>query len=140
MGTNITPEISKKSKYWISRHRYYELKHFCLQYHAWKMEYDKLGDGTLKAVSLEKQLGVSDDPNRLSEKIAIDRANLRNKMEMVRNAAFQADADLAIYILSAVTENLSYTYLKEHRHIPCCKDVYYESYRKFFWVLDQKRN
>lgn len=32
MATTIRPEVSKKSKYWIERHRYYELKHFCLQY------------------------------------------------------------------------------------------------------------
>lgn len=34
MGTNIRPELSNKSPYWIERHRYYELKHFCLQYPA----------------------------------------------------------------------------------------------------------
>lgn len=32
MGTVIRPETSKKNKYWIPRHRYHELKHFCLQY------------------------------------------------------------------------------------------------------------
>lgn len=36
MGTNIRPELSNKSPYWIERHRYYELKHFCLQYPIWK--------------------------------------------------------------------------------------------------------
>ena len=32
------PELSKKSPYWIDKHRYYELKHFCLQYPLWKKE------------------------------------------------------------------------------------------------------
>lgn len=32
MGTTIRPELSEKNPYWIERHRYYELKHFCLQY------------------------------------------------------------------------------------------------------------
>ena len=36
--TDIRPEISKKNKYWISRHRYYELKHFCMQYREWLAE------------------------------------------------------------------------------------------------------
>lgn len=36
MSTAIRPELSKSSKYWIDRHRYYELKHFCLQYPIWK--------------------------------------------------------------------------------------------------------
>ena len=29
-------EVSKKNKYYISKHRYYELKHFCLQYKEWE--------------------------------------------------------------------------------------------------------
>ena len=29
-------EISVKNKYYISKHRYLELKHFCLQYPEWK--------------------------------------------------------------------------------------------------------
>ena len=28
-------EVSKRNKYYISKHRYYELKHFCLQYSEW---------------------------------------------------------------------------------------------------------
>ena len=27
--------VSKKNKYWISRHRYLELSHFCAQYNEW---------------------------------------------------------------------------------------------------------
>ena len=33
------PELSKKNKYYISKHRYYELKHFCLQYPEWVEKY-----------------------------------------------------------------------------------------------------
>lgn len=32
MSTLIRPEVSEKNKYWIDKHRHYELKHFCLQY------------------------------------------------------------------------------------------------------------
>lgn len=39
MGTIIRPELSEKNKYWIEKHRYYELKHFCLQYVIWKKSY-----------------------------------------------------------------------------------------------------
>lgn len=30
------PELSEKNPYHLSRHRYYELKHFCFQYPEWK--------------------------------------------------------------------------------------------------------
>ena len=36
MSTDISPEISKKSRWWIPRERYYELKHFSMQYPEWK--------------------------------------------------------------------------------------------------------
>ncbi len=39
MGTVIRPEISVKNTYWLPKHRYYELKHFCLQYPEWKKNY-----------------------------------------------------------------------------------------------------
>lgn len=40
MSTTIRPEVSEKNQYWIEKHRYYELKHFCLQY---KELYSHLG-------------------------------------------------------------------------------------------------
>ncbi len=39
MATTIRPEISQNNEYWISKHRYYELKHFCMQYPLWKAAY-----------------------------------------------------------------------------------------------------
>lgn len=36
MGTTLRAELSEKNPYWIEKHRYYELKHFCLQYPIWK--------------------------------------------------------------------------------------------------------
>ena len=39
MSRIIRPELSKSNPYYISKHRYYELKHFCLQYYEWKELY-----------------------------------------------------------------------------------------------------
>lgn len=36
MAHDIRPEVSQKNPFWIGKHRYYELKHFCLQYPIWK--------------------------------------------------------------------------------------------------------
>ena len=33
---NVKPELSKRNPYKLDKHRYYELKHFCLQYPDWK--------------------------------------------------------------------------------------------------------
>lgn len=42
MSTSIRPELSPKNCYWIEKHRYYELKHFCLQYPTWRRKYNSL--------------------------------------------------------------------------------------------------
>lgn len=51
----------------------------------------------------------------------------------------EADQVLYNYILKAVTEELSYTYLKSKLKIPCGKDMYYDRYRRFFWLLSNSR-
>lgn len=40
----------------------------------------------------------------------------------------------------AITEELSYTYLRSKLDIPCGRDMYYERYRKFFWLLSEARD
>lgn len=59
---------------------------------------------------------------------------------MVEQTAIEADANLAYYILKAVTEGLSYSHLKARLEIPCGKDMYYDRYRRFFWLLSKIRD
>ena len=56
-----------------------------------------------------------------------------------RKIGEQTDQQLAPYILKAVTEGWSYDILKVRLGIPCCKDTYYELYRRFFWLLNRER-
>ena len=42
METVVRADISKKNAYWIDKHRYYELKRFCLQYPIWAKSYAEL--------------------------------------------------------------------------------------------------
>lgn len=138
MATTIRPEISENNEYWINKHRYYELKHFCLQYPIWKKAYDNL-------------TGLSERPNELNAffksnkhsdptvKCAEMRMFYSERMEMIEQSAINADSDLASYILKGVTEGCSYDYLKTNLNIPCCKDTYYNRYRKFFYHLSNSR-
>ena len=139
MGTTIRPELSEKNQYWIDRHRYYELKHFCMQYPIWKKLYLMLESWGKKPGDLgyiSKMNGYSDP----TAKSAVDKAYFSERIEMVERAAKDADPELACYILKGVTEGVSYDYLKARLEIPCCKDTYYDKYRKFFWILSKKRN
>ena len=137
MATVIRPEISNKSKWYISRERYYELKHFCLQYPEWKKKLAELNYATYP-----QQLGFIGADGQLcdpTEKRVIERDLYLGNIEKVDRAANEAEHDLALYILQAVAYGRSFTYLQTVMRIPCCRDVFYDRYRKFFWILDKIR-
>lgn len=137
MSTTMRPELSKKNKYWIERHRYYELKHFCLQYPTWKKMYNVL-DGMSKHSVDSVSIKVSSNGNP-TERCGIAKAYYSERIAMVENVSKATDSELSFYILKAVTEGLSYESLKAKLEIPCCKDTYYELYRRFFWLLNKER-
>lgn len=139
MATTIRPELSTKNKYHIDKHRYYELKHFCLQYKTFKKTYEALNDLSIATSSLER-FPSSNVHTSLTEKCAIRKAYYGSKIKIIEKAAMDADEYLYEYILRAVTENLSYTYLKTQMNIPCSRDTYYDRYRKFFWILSEIRD
>lgn len=138
MATKIRPELSVKNKYWIDRHRYYELKHFCLQYLQWKKTYAALDELSMTS-SIFDRTPTSNIPGDLTAKYAMRKAYYSEKINLIEKAAMDADKDLYIYILKAVTEDLSFTYLKSRLEIPCGRDMYYDRYRKFFWLLSEAR-
>ena len=139
MATLIRPEIAFKNKYWIDKHRHYELKHFCLQYPKWKKAYSDLTEVSVSSSKLERgaSTNVPGDP---TAKCALKKASYLEKIDMIERAAKKADMELSEYILKGVTEELSYTYLKTRMNLPCGKDKYYDRYRKFFWLLSEMRN
>ena len=139
MSTTTRPELSQKNKYWIERHRYYELKHFCLQYPIWKKAYQSL-DGWAKRQTDVERSGPSGGHSDPTEQNAEARVYYLDHMKMVEQAAISTDDFLYTYLLTAVTEGFSYEILKARLDIPCCKDTYYELYRRFFWLLSKARN
>ena len=139
MATVVRAKISEKNKYWIDKHRYYELKHFCLQYREWR----KIYASYCEAIVFTSKIGHSTSTglhSDLTSRYAIERAYFADKIKMIEKAAKDSDDFLYPYILRAVTEGLSYTYLKTKLEIPCGRDMYYDRYRKFFWLLNQARN
>lgn len=139
MGTKLKPELSKKNKYWIDKNRYYELKYFCLQYPEWQRKacelLDSMSASTFELVRTSE--GTLRDPIALC---TIERESYLDKMHTIEKAARDADPYLASYILKAVTEGHAYSYLYSRLEIPCSRDMYYDRYRRFFWLLDQERN
>ena len=138
MSTVIRPQISKKNKYWISKHRHYELKHLCLQYTEWKRLYSDFCDSSRSLSTIESSPSIFplNDP---SEERSMMKKFYSDKIKLIENAAIEADPCLYKYIIKGVTEGRSYTYLKTVLGIPCGRDMYYDRYRKFFWLLNKYR-
>lgn len=139
MATLIRPEISEKNKYYIDKHRYYELKHFCLQYSYWKKQYALCNESVIFASKLEREPS-SNIPSDLTAKYALKKLQYSSRIKLIERTAMEADDFLYPYILKAVTEGLSYTYLKTKMDMPCGRDMYYDRYRKFFWLLSEARD
>lgn len=139
MATVIRAEISEKNKYWIDKHRHYELKHFCLQYPEWKRAYAEFEDVTIP-LSMMERIPTSNIPGDPTAKRAMMKAYYSERIKLLEKVALETDIYLHNYILKAVTEGLSFTYLKTRLGIPCGKDMYYDRYRRFFWLLSKTRN
>ena len=107
MSTIIRPEISPKNEYWLTKHRYYELKHFCLQYLTWKKAYTALDGLSTRPFDFETFVRNGSPDSNPTERCAIAKAFYRERMEMVEHAAREADPELKQYLLRAVTEGLS---------------------------------
>ena len=120
MATTIRPELSEKNPYWIEKHRYYELKHFCLQYPIWRKAYASLNSFSSKPADWAMFIVTSTlgDP---TAKVGIARAYYSERTDMIERVAEQTDQQLAPYILKAVTEGWSYDILKVRLGIPCCR-------------------
>lgn len=137
MSTTIRPEISEKNPYWIDKHRFYELKHFCLQYPIWKKAYASIDSLARRQsdIFINRTNSISNPVQKCVEQ----RMYYAERIEMIEKAAKDASDEFSSYILKAVTEGYSYNYLKTVLNMPCCKETYYEVYRRFFWLLNKTR-
>lgn len=127
----------KAERFGISKHRYRELRNFCLQYPEWRDELKYKSD-TLKSPALD---GMPRTPGRSdgTADLAVRRAELQRKCEMVESAAREAAGELGRYIIENVShEDKGYSYLRSIMGIPMGQRQFYDARRIFYCKLDQK--
>lgn len=139
MSTDIRPSISKRSKWYIDKERYYELLHFCRQYPSWKKRLVLLQAASIPSHNTSP-LYSSNLVSCPTESLAIELASLSSKMDLIETACNLTDEFLSNYILKAVTEGLSFNYLSLQMNMPASRDTFYDRYRKFFYILSGLRN
>ena len=146
MGTNYRAKISKKNKYWISKHRFYEIEHHCLQYKEWKDEYSTLSTQGVSGVDYDGMPHGTNVGNP-TEGAGLRLAILKNKIDTVDETVGEIDDEITKagkpsfkkHLLVAVTnEGISYNYLDMVMGIPVGEKTYYAARRKFYWLMSQK--
>ena len=112
-----------KTEYELSKHRFYELKHFCLQYSEWHDLYSQL-NGWAKEISKNEGDTTSRD--------GIRRADLMRNMLLIGDICQavcpQYEKQMFEYVTGGQRPKLDWDQ----------KDFWYY-YRKFFWELSKRR-
>lgn len=134
---NVRP--LNQSKYGISKNRFWELYYWCLQYWEWKdeLKYKTNTVGSMEITDMPTSRNSGDD----TQQLAMRRVMLEQNCQLIEQTAIEADPDIYQYILKAVTgEDVTYRYLKMIMEIPCSHNTYYDRRRKFYWLLDKRKN
>lgn len=125
-----------KNKYNISKYRFRELYYFCLQYDEWKEKIEQICN-PIKGMQYS-EMPSSGNPGDPTMHIAIECADISKKIIAIETAAQAADPELYKFIIMAVTnENVTFNFLKMQKNIPCERDRFYNSRRKFYFILDR---
>lgn len=133
-------ELNEVNKYYVSKERMEELRHFCKQYNTWVKARDSLTSfqSNLMDENWCKQHSEISVP---VEKCAEAREVFNEKIKMVQQAAkATSDDELGEWILTAVTNGYSYDDMALKYNIGVSRKTYYIYYRKFFWALSKIRN
>jgi hypothetical protein len=130
--------LSTKNPYYLTKHRFYEVYHYAMQYQEWKDEY-RTTEQTMRGIAYDGvKVKLSGSGDAL-ERVAIRLTELSEKIEMLEAVARETDKDLSEYILRGVTdEQVTYNYLSMVLHIPCSRNTYYSLRRKFYWLLSER--
>ena len=126
----------KLDKFGIDMNRYRELKYFCRQYPGKKKELKKLRQmadslGSPSADKAPRSSFVSDPTARRAEKMA----DLSHEIDIIEQAAYEADPYDWQELLRHVSEGVPV----EHLELTQCWRKFYETRRRFYWLLSQRR-
>lgn len=130
-------EMSPKNKYYIEKERKYELVHFCRQYKKWK---EALMD--VQGWAIPPKGDKVNTGNTVIDPVAraaAIRQFYEDRLEMIERAAYEADPELADYILRGICYGITYDSFLIREKIPCSRDTYYDRRAKFLWILDKLR-
>lgn len=125
------------SNYGISSNRLRELEAFCCQYDEKKERLNNLYSASFVASEVSVMGGLPGNP---TETKAILAQNLREDIKLIDDCVLTAcggDVGIIEYLTKSVTQKKSYYKLTD---VPCGKNQFYNYRKKFFLILDEKKN
>lgn len=131
------PALSKKNQHYIPREKYYELLYFSRQYNTMKQELHELRM-SYPCLNQDAMVANSDIPDPVARAYARIET-LLEKIHMIESTAIETDPELAKWVRIGVTNDYSYEYMHQMLGMPIGRTKYYELYRKYFYLLAQKR-
>ncbi len=135
MSTIIRSKLSLRNPHYISKERYLELKHFCLQYPEWNKELSNLR--LIRSGSPTDTIKTDDIKDPTGD-IAVKVARLTKRIDVLKEAITGLDPWISDYIFEAVTSGRTYEYYQTNG-IACGRVYFYQRYHEFFYLLDKVR-
>lgn len=126
-------------KYELSPEDKQKTRDFARKYTFWVREY-KIVCHTMKSQKLTHVKTKTKEINRPTESLALKKAVLSKKIDLVESCAREADIILYDFVLRGVTGKPHAVTFEKLRlsGMPCSRNTYYDRRRRFYWLLCQK--
>lgn len=123
-------------KYELSQARIATVKAYAREYPDWVRKRAYMTT-TTRTQRFDEPMGGTPGAGRPTEKLAIKRAQLSKKINLIEQTAKTADPFHYPYLLKGVTTGISYEKLLAEG-MPCSRNTYYKHRRYFYWLLSEK--
>lgn len=125
-------------KYVLTKEEFLSAKYYALRYNQWLKEYNMLKDSVGAVVSDGMPHAINNIANP-TERLAVRRAELRTRMQIVEEAAMESDPEIGKYIMiMATTPEMTFDRMKAMYNMPCERSMFYERRRKFYYILSRR--
>lgn len=122
-------------KYALSKEEFLNAKYYALRYNAWLAEYNSLKD-SMGAITVDDMPHAKNNISNPTQRLAERRAELREKMEIIEQAAKDANPEIARELMIMATNyDMTFDRLKAEYQLPYESKQFYKYRRKFYYLL-----
>ena len=126
-------EVSIKNEYWIPKFRYLELKNWVRQYQDWTKQLNEATFLKSKIARVGKSSNFSDPTAGLAMKLEKPAKSKR----LVDDICKEVYPNNPLLLRTCLTCGFSYDSFGD---MPVSRSEWYKMYRKFFYILDKRRD